>query len=420
MCTLSALARPATLCYAECSLQIEDKSDTTIYTAAFFNLHCPAGVQPPNLMRPFLIRIIIECVVAVLVGLIFLAIYISRLTLPRWEPRLPEAPPCTVHHPRPPSQSPQTSSEATAPAAGTATTDDESPQPYPVLLIHGFASSPSTFHLTHCVLPLLQEGHSVALASYRPRDDGPPVGVGRVFTHSLFGCLPRSALPVSIESMAADLVVLINERGWKKVHVVGHSMGGMVAQALAIEVPEKIASLTTVGSCVGPGLGPCVPRIGRLLWDAVRVVFPAMRDQLLGEDAETEDGNIVVLDDKAIGGDSKEDAGARERKRRAENRKQARSEWGQRQLAAIITSRGRARKLDSVVRRGRLRGPIVAVSGDQDTRIAPGSSAVARRRITGCKSYVVGGMSHTPRGAEWTEVLRLAGLVRSKSNQATP
>jgi pimeloyl-ACP methyl ester carboxylesterase len=370
--------------------------------------------QYRRLMKPFLIRIIVESVIVVIIALIFLAIYISRLTLTRWEPRIPEAPPCTIHYPKEVKD------------RGSGDTDE-----HPVLLIHGFASSPSTFHPTHCIQPLLQEGRSVVLVSYRARSDGPDVDIGRVFTHSLFGCLPRSALPVSIETMAADLVVLIKERGWERVHVVGHSMGGMVAQALAIEVPERIASLTTIGSCVGPGLGPCVPRVGRLLWDGVRVLLPRLREQMLGEDVDTEaekaepngamgagvnegDGNQSTRDELL---ESEWEAKASER--RESQRKQARSEWGHRQLAAIITSRGRARKLDSLVRRGRLRAQIVAVSGALDERIAPRSSTVTGQRITGCRSYVVGGMSHTPQRTEWTEVLRLAGLVRSNTKQAS-
>jgi pimeloyl-ACP methyl ester carboxylesterase len=358
-----------------------------------------------RLMEPFLVRIIVEGVIALVVALIFLAIHISRLTLTRWEPRRPEAPPCFVH--RPPADRDNRAEEAN--------------DAHPVLLIHGFASSPETFDPQHCLRPLLKEGRTVVRVGYRPREDGPAVDISRVFTHSLFGCLPRSALPVSIETMAADLVVLINERGWQKVHVVGHSMGGMVAQALAIEAPERIASLTTIGSCVGPGLGPCVPRLGRLIWDAIRVLFPQLREQMLGEGLEegnTSDGygEQRAKGESAYTEDEDWAKGAADRRRAS--RQRAQSEWGHRQLAAIITSRGRARKLDSLVRRGRLRGRIVAVSGALDERIAPRSSTVTGQRITGCRSYVVGGMSHTPREGEWTEALRLAGLVRSNPKEA--
>jgi pimeloyl-ACP methyl ester carboxylesterase len=324
-------------------------------------------------MQPLVIRLI-EALMCVLVLTVFLAIYLSKQALTRWAPRVPEAPPCTEH--------PALNSDGTS--------------SIPVLLIHGYASSPSTFTTKHCIAPLLQAGHPVVLPTYRPRTDGPNVSLGRVLSHSLLACLPRDALPVSIETMAADLVVLIAERGWDKVHLVGHSMGGMVAQAVAIEIPERVASLTTVGSCTGPGLGPCTPRVIQLVRDGMRVMHPAFWQRLTGD----------------IGGASGE--GRREEVSTVgdvSRTRQGRSEWGQRQVAAIITSRSRAKKLDTLVRRGRLHAPILAVSGDQDARISPASAAAMGRQITGCRSVVVGGMGHSPKGDEWTEVLRLAGLV---------
>lgn len=316
----------------------------------------------------------------VLVLLVFLAIYLGKRALPRWAPRVPEAPEHSVHRPEGSTQGggkgggsgAETGAETVAGSAGR-------PADEVVLLIHGLGSSPAVFSDAECVAPLLADGHTVVLPTYRRREDGPPVSLGHVLTHSLLACLPRDALPVTIETMAADLVVLINEQGWKHVHVVGHSMGGMVAQALAIEIPERIASLTCVGACTGPGLGPCAPRFVQLIRDGVRVLFPRVWKQLWG-----------------VGGlDGARGAG----------------EWGQRQIAAIITARGRARKLDALVRRGWLHAPMLAVSGDLDTQVSPASAAASARRITGCRSVVVGGMKHTPVGAEWTEVLRLAGLV---------
>ena len=333
-------------------------------------------------MQPLIVRLL-EALMCLLVLLLFLAIYLSKLTLPRWEPRVPEAPPCSVQL-------------VGGGAEDSAKDVDADVDPHGakdvVLLLHGYAASPQTFPDTECVAPLLREGRSVALPTYRRRTDGPRVSLARVVIHSLLAHLPRDALPVSVETMAADLVVLINERGWERVHVVGHSMGGMVAQALAIEIPDKIASLTTVGSCTGPGLGPCGPRPFQLMRDGVRVMCPKLWRRVGGVGGGTGGGPVEATADK----------------RRSER---ARSEWGQRQVAAIITSRGRAGKLDALVRRGRLHAPILAVSGDQDTQVAPGSAAAAGRRITGCRSVVVGGMGHTPKNKEWTEVLRLAGLV---------
>ncbi|KAI0361926.1 alpha/beta-hydrolase [Trametes cingulata] len=55
--------------------------------------------------------------------------------------------------------------------------------------------------------------------------------------------------PYTTNGMAEDVVALLDYVGWKEprqVHVVGVSLGGMIAQELALKVPERIASLTLV------------------------------------------------------------------------------------------------------------------------------------------------------------------------------
>lgn len=52
------------------------------------------------------------------------------------------------------------------------------------------------------------------------------------------------ASPISIESMAEDTAALLNEVGWSKAHVVGHSMGGLIAQELALRYPDRVRSLS--------------------------------------------------------------------------------------------------------------------------------------------------------------------------------
>ena len=50
----------------------------------------------------------------------------------------------------------------------------------------------------------------------------------------------------SYTAMAADVLALIQQQGWKSVHLVGHSMGGKVAMRVAVDYPELLSRLTVV------------------------------------------------------------------------------------------------------------------------------------------------------------------------------
>lgn len=72
---------------------------------------------------------------------------------------------------------------------------------------------------------------------------------GRVVARRLLG-LPVRA-PYSLSDMATDVAGLIDHLGFGSAHVVGTSLGGMVAQHLAIEHPHRVRSLTSIMSTPG-------------------------------------------------------------------------------------------------------------------------------------------------------------------------
>jgi pimeloyl-ACP methyl ester carboxylesterase len=55
--------------------------------------------------------------------------------------------------------------------------------------------------------------------------------------------------------MAEDAAAVLDALQWSSAHVVGHSLGGMIAQSLAIEHPERVLSLTSISSTPGAGIG---------------------------------------------------------------------------------------------------------------------------------------------------------------------
>lgn len=73
--------------------------------------------------------------------------------------------------------------------------------------------------------------------------------------------------PYTLEDMAADSIGVLDALGVAKAHVVGVSMGGMIAQRVTLATPERVASLTSIMSSSGArGLPQADPRLMRILF----------------------------------------------------------------------------------------------------------------------------------------------------------
>ncbi len=83
-------------------------------------------------------------------------------------------------------------------------------------------------------------------------------------------CGLSTALPegaeYSLSDMAADAVAVLDALGIDRAHVFGQSMGGMVAQVLAIEHPDRVATLSVISTSTGN------PDHGRSTHDALAAV----------------------------------------------------------------------------------------------------------------------------------------------------
>jgi pimeloyl-ACP methyl ester carboxylesterase len=80
-----------------------------------------------------------------------------------------------------------------------------------------------------------------------------------------------SSVSYTLSDMAADAVGLLDALGFEKAHVVGASMGGAIAQTMAIEHPERVRSLTSMMSTTGN------MSVGQVSPDALREVFSGPR-----------------------------------------------------------------------------------------------------------------------------------------------
>lgn len=117
---------------------------------------------------------------------------------------------------------------------------DSDGQGTPVLLINGLGSPAAVWYR---LAPRLAADHRVLCFDNRGTGaSGVPDGV------------------YTVEAMAADAAAVLDAAGVASAHVVGHSMGGLIAQELALSCPARVASLVLAGTHVGlphaASLGP--------------------------------------------------------------------------------------------------------------------------------------------------------------------
>lgn len=193
----------------------------------------------------------------------------------------------------------------------------------------------------------------------------------------------------TLEDMARDTAALIEYLGYSSAHVVGLSLGGMVAQCLALDHPEKVRSLTLI--MTNPGeIWANIPKL--------RAVAT-----LLGKPAKTREEalELAVASFKAIGGTmhntSREDVirlTSQQFDRGVHPRGFAR------QFAAVMAAPGRLRRLR------RLRVPTLVVHGSEDPLVPPLGGRLLAAAIPGAKLALIRGMGHDMGPSVWRYVIQ--------------
>lgn len=184
--------------------------------------------------------------------------------------------------------------------------------------------------------------------------------------------------PYSLHDMAADALAVLDVLGVDKAHVVGVSMGGMIAQRVALAAPGRVLSLTSIMSSSGArGLPRAEPQVMRVLLGR-----PAGKDM-----ASVVDHYVSLF--KAIGspGFPMDDAELRERITAAAQRS-FHPAGVLRQMTAIVADGRRASELAS------LRMPTLVIHGKADPLVPFACGEDTARCIPGATLVGIDGMGH--------------------------
>lgn len=182
-------------------------------------------------------------------------------------------------------------------------------------------------------------------------------------------------VPYTLSDMAADAVGLLDHLGITRAHVVGASMGGMIAQTIAIEHPERVSSLVSIMSQPGD------PDVGQPAPEAIAVLLappPTERQAYIDNAA-----NYSVWSSKRYGDVEL----AKQQAARAYDRSFY-PEGSSRQLAAIYAS---GRRSDRLVE---LSVPTLVIHGRDDTLITPGGGIRTAELIPGAHLLLLSDMGH--------------------------
>jgi pimeloyl-ACP methyl ester carboxylesterase len=196
------------------------------------------------------------------------------------------------------------------------------------------------------------------------------------------------AAPYKIFDMAKDTIALMEVLGISSAHLVGASMGGMIAQEIAITYPERVRSLTSIMSTTG---NPKVPPPSGEAAAMLMAPPPTTKQEYLDRFART----WKVL---RVGSFPEDEARDRDRAERCFARGLNPAGVG-RQLRAILASGSRRARLRNVT------APTLVIHGTVDPLVHPMGGRDTAAAIPGAKLLMIDGMGHALPVPIWPQII---------------
>jgi len=260
------------------------------------------------------------------------------------------------------------------------------PEAQPLLLIMGLGAQMTTWDDEFCT-QLANRGFHVI--RYDNRDVGLSTWMedaGYPDMASAFSGDPQAAY--TLDDMAGDAAELLDSLDIRAAHIVGASMGGFIAQLVAINHPERVLSLTSIMSGPG-GHDEVAPKPEGA---AILMVSPADSREEQIEQAMS--FRRVLLGSR----DPFDEAHERARATRSIDRAYYPPGVG-RQLLAVLAAKSRVERLKEV------RVPTLVIHGVDDVLVPLENGRLVAAAVPGARLIEVEGMGHDLPRRVWPQVL---------------
>ncbi|HVC78050.1 MAG TPA: alpha/beta hydrolase [Candidatus Micrarchaeaceae archaeon] len=260
------------------------------------------------------------------------------------------------------------------------------PKAAPLLLVSGLGSQLTSFDVEFCE-QLRDRGFYVI--RYDNRDAGFSTKLEAAGEPDLLGAFGGNANPAyRLDDLADDAAGLLSGLGIRAAHVVGVSMGGFIAQLVAINHPDHVLSLTSIMS--GPGGEDEIPPEPEGADVLMRIPPPTREGQI--------EHGLWIRKTLKGPGDPFDEAKETRQVESAYERSYYPVGTG-RQLVAILAAESRLQKLS------RLKVPVLVIHGTDDVLVPVENGRRVANAIPGARLLEFERMGHNLPERVWPQVI---------------
>ncbi|MGH7910666.1 MAG: alpha/beta fold hydrolase [Candidatus Dormibacteraceae bacterium] len=199
-----------------------------------------------------------------------------------------------------------------------------------------------------------------------------------------------SVAPYGLADLAADAVAVLDALGWDSAHVLGMSQGGMIAQKIATDYPDRVRSLTSIAASPAP-------RIGRPTIKTIRTLLKVSKKPITSADDNAQ--HLIDLQPLVSSPGYPFDEPAVRELGRASYQRGHDQSGVERQSAAFQSSGDRRQELSQI------RVPTLIVHGEADQMVQLAGGRATAAAIPNSRLVTFPGMGHELPRPLWPRII---------------